>query len=349
MIELQGVSYSVGDFALDNISMTVEAGEYFVLLGKPGSGKTLLLECIAGLRPISAGNILISGRTVTAAEPAHRGVGYVPQDYALFTTRTVAENIAFALRVRRIAAHELQRRVAELASMLSITHLLGRSVGGLSGGERQRVALARALAAQPSVLLLDEPVSALDTQTRAEILAELKRLQRTTRTTFIHVCHDLDEMRSVADRVGILSNGRLLQVDTPDAIAAHPNHPEVARILDLGVVLTAQVSPGDTGARLDLGGPSLPLPISANAPTSVLLRADAIRLLPAPEGASLQGTIKAVLRRDVSATVEVQVGSVLLRAKLEAAAARRLPLEPDAPVGVLIPAEAIYIFPSSGR
>jgi ABC-type sugar transport system ATPase subunit len=207
MIAVDNLAVRAGSFALEKVSFAVPAGEYGVLMGKTGSGKTTLLEAIAGLKPVHAGRVTLLGRDVTRLKPAERGVGYVPQDLALFPTLTVREHLAFALVVRGWDADSTDRRVGELAELLGLRHLLGRRPQGLSGGESQRVALGRALSYRPRVLLLDEPLSALDEDTRAEMIALLRSVQRLTGVTVLHVTHAVAEARQLADRLLLLEDG----------------------------------------------------------------------------------------------------------------------------------------------
>jgi ABC-type sugar transport system ATPase subunit len=209
MIALDNVGLQLGEFQLSGISLDVAAGQYAVLMGRTGCGKTSLLEAICGLRAVSHGRILCRGSDVTQWDPADRQMGYVPQDLALFPTFTVREHLAFALRIRRAAATLVRERVDEMAQLLGIGALLDRTIHGLSGGERQRVALGRALSFHPSVLLLDEPLSALDEATRQDMYVLLKSLQARTGVTTLHVTHSREEARRLADRVFVLENGEL--------------------------------------------------------------------------------------------------------------------------------------------
>jgi ABC-type sugar transport system ATPase subunit len=209
MIALDGVSVRQGAFALDGVRLAVPAGAYAVLLGRTGSGKTTLLEVIAGLRRPAAGRVLLRGKDVTALPPAARAVGYVPQDAALFRTMTVRDNLAFALSVRGAARREIDVRVAELADRLGLAGLLGRRAVGLSGGEAQRVALGRALAFRPDILLLDEPLNAVDEATRADLVAFLDAIRREHRMTVLHVTHTRPEADRLADVVLELDAGRV--------------------------------------------------------------------------------------------------------------------------------------------
>lgn len=199
MIELVNVSIRIGEYHLQELSFRVETGQYAIVMGKTGIGKTTILEAICGLRSIVSGRILINGVDVSRWTPADRNVGYTPQDLALFPSLTVREHLEFALRVRRRSKKEMASRVAELASLLEITPLLERSIRGLSGGESQRVALGRALSFHPAVLLLDEPLSALDAETRQSTQTLLRNLNKVTGVTILHVTHSQDEADALGD------------------------------------------------------------------------------------------------------------------------------------------------------
>lgn len=199
MICVEEVSLKQGNFSLANVSLRVETGQYAVLMGKTGCGKTSILEAICGLRPIERGRIQLGGDDVTHTPPACRGVGYVPQDGALFPTMTVFDQLAFALHVRRQSRRQIDERVNELAQLLEITPLLHRLPAHLSGGEAQRVALGRALAFRPRILLLDEPLSALDPETRTHMYHLLRRVRSQIELTALHVTHSDTEARELAD------------------------------------------------------------------------------------------------------------------------------------------------------
>ncbi len=212
MIRLFGVSIYQGSFALRHVSFEVPAQQYAVLMGKTGSGKTTLLEAICGLRPVAAGRIYLMGRDVTGLRPAARGVGYVPQDAGLFPRLTVREHLGFALAIRRWPRQTIARRVAELAELLGIGHLLDRRPQGLSGGEIQRVALGRALAMRPGVLILDEPLSALDEETRAEMYDLLRSVRAESQATVLHVTHNRSEAEQLADVMMEIHEGQVRQL-----------------------------------------------------------------------------------------------------------------------------------------
>ncbi|MBT3268015.1 ATP-binding cassette domain-containing protein [Candidatus Poribacteria bacterium] len=215
MIAVENLALRAGDFTLSDVSFRVAAGGYAALMGRTGSGKTSLLEAICGLRAVVGGRVIVQERDVTGAKPAARGVGYVPQDGALFRTITVAGHLSFALEVRKWEPDRTARRVGELAELLGISHLMRRTPHGLSGGERQRVALGRALSARPGVLLLDEPLSALDDDTRKQMYSLLKRVQEHEHVTVLHVTHSRSEARALADVVLRLVEGQVMEA-TPD-------------------------------------------------------------------------------------------------------------------------------------
>ncbi len=192
---------------LTDVTLTVPQSQYAVLMGKSGGGKTTILESIAGLRKPQAGTIVLANRDVTHLRPAARHVGYVPQDGVLFSTMTVRDNIGFALAVRGDASADIAKRVGELAEWLEVAHLLDRSPYFLSGGEKQRVALGRALASRPPVLLLDEPLAALDDDTRDHLVSVLARVRDTREVTVLHVTHNRTEAERLADVVFHLKDG----------------------------------------------------------------------------------------------------------------------------------------------
>lgn len=210
MISVSGLSIRQGTFVLQDVSFTVPNGAFAVLTGPSGCGKTTLLECLAGLRHPTAGTITLADRDAAALPPAARNVGYVPQDAALFTHLTVRENLAFALTVRKRPTAEVDERMNELAAPLGLSHLLYRRAVGLSGGESQRVALGRALAFRPAVLLLDEPLNAVDPDTTARVVGFLRQLRDTDRPTVLYVTHDASEVDTLADMRFRFVKGRVV-------------------------------------------------------------------------------------------------------------------------------------------
>jgi ABC-type sugar transport system ATPase subunit len=209
MIQLENLSIRSGAFALADVNLSIPAGTYAVLMGGTGQGKTTILEAICGLRKVTGGRVVLCGRDVTREKPADRGVGYVPQDLGLFPMMTVRGHLEFALRVRRMPTSRIHERVEELARLLGIEHLLERHVQHLSGGEAQRVALGRALSFRPRILLLDEPLNALDETTRDRLCELLLTIQKQTGLTTLHITHSKSEAKLLAGQLIVLSDGTL--------------------------------------------------------------------------------------------------------------------------------------------
>ena len=229
MIRLENLTVKLKQFTLYGINLEVQLGEYFIILGPTGAGKTLLLETIAGLRKSDAGSIFINDVDVTHMEPERRRIGFVYQDYALFPHLSVRDNIVFGLKCRRAPKADIDAKLKQLAELLNIDQLLERKPQTLSGGEKQKVALARALSTDPDVVLLDEPISALDPQQRENVQNDLRDICKKLNRTFIHVTHNFEEALALGDSIGVLSEGRLIQSGTPEEIFRHPNSEFVAR------------------------------------------------------------------------------------------------------------------------
>ena len=204
MISVKNLSLAVGEFTLENVSFEIPTRAYCALMGKTGCGKTTVLEAICGLRKVSSGSISLMSREVTGLPPAARGIGFVPQDGALFSTMTVEENLGFSLAVRGRPKEVVAKRVGQLADLLGISSLLGRRIQGLSGGEKQRVALGRALAFEPGILCLDEPLSALDDDTKEGLIDLLGKVREETGVTTLHITHSLREARSLCDMLLVM-------------------------------------------------------------------------------------------------------------------------------------------------
>ncbi len=263
MVELRNVTKRFGGFtAVDDVSLAVRSGEFLTLLGPSGCGKTTLLRMIAGFETPDAGAVWLGGSDVTHVAPYRRNVNQVFQSYALFPHLTVRENIAFGLRMQKMSRAESDERVAEAVALVALVGLEDRKPQALSGGQRQRVALARALAPRPSVLLLDEPLSALDAKLRHGMQLELKRLQRQLGMTFIFVTHDQEEALTMSDRIAIVNRGRIEQLGDADEIYHRPATQFAADFVGQANLLEAElVATNGVGVKVRVsGGLELVLP-----------------------------------------------------------------------------------------
>jgi molybdenum ABC transporter ATP-binding protein len=247
MISIRDLSVELGDFTLKNASLEIADGEYMVILGPTGAGKTVLLESIAGLYPIKHGQVWLRGKEVTKLEPDKRKISIVYQDHALFPHLSVKENIVFGLKVKKTAYGEIEKSLDQVVNLLGIRALLNRRPSTLSGGERQKVAMARALCVRPDVLLLDEPLSALDPQTREEVQYELRQLQRLLHITALHVTHDFEEAIALGDRIAVIGDGEVKQIGTPEEIFRQPNSEFVARFAMSRNIFPGVIEKSDSG------------------------------------------------------------------------------------------------------
>lgn len=248
MIEFESVTKRFGSFtAVDAVSLNVRAGEFLTLLGPSGCGKTTLLRMLSGFETPDAGGIRIAGEDVTALPPYRRNVNQVFQSYALFPHLSVRANIAFGLRMQKVPKAEAARRVDEVVELVALGGFEDRMPHQLSGGQRQRVALARALVPGPAVLLLDEPLSALDAKLRKQMQVELKRLQRRLGMTFVFVTHDQEEALTMSDRIAVMRGGRIEQLGTPTEIYHRPGSGFVAEFVGEANLLAAERPGGASG------------------------------------------------------------------------------------------------------
>jgi len=250
MIKVRNLWVDLGDFVLQNANLDISKGEYFVILGPTGAGKTVLLESIAGLYPLKEGRIWLNDDEVTRLEPEKRGISIVYQDQMLFPHLSVRDNITFGLRIRKRTPSETEQTVRWLAGLLEIHHLLNRKPDTLSGGEKQKVALARALSIKPKLILLDEPLSALDPNNRESLQRELRRIHEQYRVTTVHVTHDFEEAIALADRIAVIGDGCIQQIGTPDQIFRQPSSEFVARFAMVRNIFCGEVVGGEKGDAL---------------------------------------------------------------------------------------------------
>jgi len=286
MISIENLSKSFGGFlALDQIGLTIGTGELFFLLGPSGCGKTTLLRHIAGFYQPDQGRILFGGKDVTRLPPHLRNTGMVFQNYALWPHLTVEKNVAFGLEERRRPRAEIDQRVIEALRAVRLEELGRRKIHELSGGQQQRVALARALVVRPSCLLLDEPLSNLDSKLRLEMRQEIRRICREFQLTSVYVTHDQQEALSIADRIAILNAGKLLQVGAPAEIYRHPLNRFVAEFIGEGNFLTGRIARRNEQLEVTLGARTLLVAapqdsvVTVGSPITLCLRPEAIRIV----------------------------------------------------------------------
>jgi ABC-type Fe3+/spermidine/putrescine transport system ATPase subunit len=281
ILELRHVRKQFGRaIPADDVSLAIEAGEFFTFLGPSGSGKSTLLRIVAGLEQADAGQVLLRGRDVGDVPPWRRHLGMVFQQYANFPHMNVAQNVAYGLRRRGLSRGEIRARVAELLDLVGLSGFEERRVTQLSGGEQQRVAIARALAPRPELLLLDEPLAALDEKIRREMQGELTKIQEATGTTFVYVTHDQEEALTMSDRIAVLNRGRCVQVDEPECIFRIPRTRFVAGFFRGCNVLDARIERDDGGPALVLAGHRLRLRESEApaGPKAVAVRGESLLL-----------------------------------------------------------------------
>jgi multiple sugar transport system ATP-binding protein len=269
-VELKSISkcFENGTQALKDFGAVIEDGELVVLVGASGCGKSTLLRLLAGLENVSEGEILIDGRNVNRETPQQRNVAMVFQNYALYPHMTVRDNIAFPLRMSRTPKQRITTRVGEIADILQLSELMERRPAQLSGGQRQRVAMGRALVRDPSVFLLDEPLSNLDASLRAQIRAEISRIQKRLGTTTLYVTHDQTEAMTLGDRVVVLDHGELQQIGTPEELYQHPQNSFVARFIGspgMNILPSELVDSGEGEVILHLGGQKISLLLEGRA------------------------------------------------------------------------------------
>jgi putative spermidine/putrescine transport system ATP-binding protein len=330
-----------GVTALDGLSLTLAPGELVALLGPSGCGKTTALRLVAGLEEANSGKVMFGGKDVTGLPANKRDVGMVFQAYSLFPHMTAQQNVAFGLSLHKVSAAERKRRAGEMLDLVGLSVHAHKYAHQLSGGQQQRVALARALAIQPTVLLLDEPLSALDAKVRARLRDEIRRVQLEVGTTTLFVTHDQEEALAIADRVGVMHSGRLEQLGTPTTIYSRPATPFVAEFVGLTNRLAGVVRDGEVEVR----GTRLPLvqPDAANGPAIALVRPEAVALaadtdnVPGP----LIGTVIATAFLGATSRVTVDLGDMTVLAQLPTSEASAHP--PGTRVRLAIRKDAVLI------
>ncbi len=329
-VRLAGLTRRYGTVtALDGLDLTLQPGELVALLGPSGCGKTTTLRLLAGLEDVDAGTITVGGKDITRLSASKRDMGMVFQAYSLFPHMTVVQNVAFGLRLRRMAKADREKRALDMLDLVGLSEQAGRYAHQLSGGQQQRVALARALAIQPQVLLLDEPLSALDAKVRAQLRDQIRRIQLEVGITTLFVTHDQEEALAIADRVGVMRDGRLEQLAPPTEVYSRPATAFVAEFVGLTNKLAGTV----TGSAVTVRGWDLPLVNTATpaGPVTALVRPEAVTLAAGgggtgstDDGGPLTGTVIATTFLGATSRVTVDLGDTTIMAQLPTADAAEL-------------------------
>jgi sn-glycerol 3-phosphate transport system ATP-binding protein len=346
-IELSSVSKLWGDTrAVDDVSFTVEEGTFAVLLGPSGCGKSTTLRLIAGLEEVSEGTVHIAGEDVTRKDPARRGVSMVFQSYALFPHLSVAENIVFGLKVRKVPAADRAERLKRVAALVGLEALLHRRPAQLSGGQRQRVALARAIVAENPICLMDEPLSNLDAKLRVEMRGEIRALQQRLGITMVYVTHDQIEAMSMADRVMLMNAGRLEQVGAPHELYERPATAFAARFVGTPPMNLLRLRPVDGGAAVDGDPEGLPVIGRAAAGWQLGVRPEHVEVIDNGNGGErgLSSVITALDYHGADTVVTLRIGEQEILARV----AGRFGGTPGLPVRVRWPEAHAHVFDDNG-
>ena len=356
MLEIRSLSKSFGFGAsaveaLRSIDITIGEGEFFTLLGPSGCGKTTLLRLIAGFEQPSGGQLVLDGTDIALTPPNRRPINTVFQSYALFPHMTVAQNVGFGLAAQGVPASQIESRVGEVLEMVQMAHLRDRKSGQLSGGQQQRVALARALAPRPRILLLDEPLSALDLKLRKEMQVELKRLQREMGLTFIFVTHDQDEALTMSDRIAVMHGGRLQQVADPRTLYDRPANRFVAEFIGETNFLSGEARDGQL---LLEGHPPVTLPREGtvegpkSGPVTAMIRPEQVSFGAAgPDALSVEGRVERLIFSGTDTHAILRLpggGTITVRTQNTAGLPTEDPAEGQ-PARVSLPLGAIRVLP----
>jgi molybdate/tungstate transport system ATP-binding protein len=345
MITIRGLNIDLRDFHLRDINLGVAGNEFFILMGPTGAGKTVLLEAIAGLVPIKDGKIYIGGKDITGLPPEKRGISIVYQDYALFPHLTVRDNITYGLHFHKIDKREAKERLAQLIEVLNLTHLQHRLPANLSGGEKQRVSVARALMVEPKVLLLDEPLSALDPGFREEVRGALKRLHRTSSITFVMVTHDFAEALSLAGRAAVMNDGRIEQMGEIEDIFKRPSSAFVADFVGMKNLFRAEFKETTalvSSLEIELGV------MQAKGHGYIAIRPEDIVLSREAVSSSMRnsfaGSVSAVIDQGFYYEVHVRSGEVTFKSLITKSSLIELELQETMDIFISFKATAIHSF-----
>lgn len=295
MLSIENISLSLGEFEIRSLSLHIERPEYWVIIGPSGAGKTILLETIAGIHTPVSGKIHFGGKDITRDQPKDRNIAMMYQDLMLFPHMTVQENILFSVKIRKTYNADTEVKISDLISILGISHLMDRSPDTLSGGEAQRIALARALIQKPRLLLLDEPLSALDSMTRERLRQEIRKIHLHLKIPIIHITHHFEDVYALAEKVAIMQDGTIVQTGRPEDVFAHPCTPYVAQICGTENIFRGDATPDGTGSILNLGDLHIRISAQHRGPVVAVLRSEDIIISTEPFRSSARHTLQATV------------------------------------------------------
>lgn len=347
MIKLENISKDLGDFKLKDINLELKEEEYFTILGPTGTGKSILLEVIAGLQQPETGDIWFEDELINNLPPEDRQIGMVYQDYMLFPHLNVKKNILFGLKIRKESTAKKKKKLQEVVSLLGINNLLDRSIKTLSGGEKQRVALARALIISPKILLLDEPLSALDPSTKSKIQQDLKRVHTELGTTTLHVTHDFNEALSLADRIAIMQQGEIVQVGSPQQVFRRPESNFVAEFVGSKNIFVGQAVHKDNRTVIEVNdNVGLEIATEKEGKVNLIIRPEDIILslqsFSSSARNSYQGIVKEIKKRLSIVEVKVDIGIEII-AYVTYRSLEEMEIEPEKEVYITFKATAGHV------
>jgi len=351
MIELVNLCKTLGNFHLSNINLNIKKNEYFVILGPTGTGKTVILETIAGLYHPDKGEILFKRKNINKISPEDRNIGFVYQEYALFPHLNVKDNIIFGLKLRKISQCEIDKKLKDVSELLSIDHLLNRYPSTLSGGEQQRVAIARILVIKPEILLLDEPLSALDPRTKENFIKELKKIHKNFNTTTLHITHDFNEALALADRIGVMKDGKIIQVGTPDEIFYEPQNDFIANFIGIENIYEAVVKDEDGVSELQIGNIKLKAKTSLKGKVSTIIPPEEIILSKENFKTSAQNSLKCnvknIYKEGKLIKVEMKCENLLIKALITKYALKDLDISIGSKIFAIFKTTSVKVYKTS--
>ncbi|MDD1729020.1 MAG: ATP-binding cassette domain-containing protein [Methanospirillum sp.] len=349
MLFVDNVSLTLGDFHLNSLSLHLESPEYWVIIGPSGAGKTILLETIAGIHRPDKGRIYFEGNDITHYQPKDRHIAMMYQDLMLFPHMTVRENILFSMKIRKTDDDDIKEKVSDLVNILGISNLIDRNPDTLSGGEAQRVALTRALIQKPRLLLLDEPLSALDSMTRERLRQEIRKIHQHLKIPIIHITHHFEDVYALAEKVAIMQDGMIVQTGKPEDVFSHPCTPYVAQICGTENIFRGEATADGTGSVLNLGALCIRITAPYSGPVVVALRSEDIIISLERFRSSARHTLQATVVELIPSGPFIRVvlnTGIRMIAMVTRTSCEEFALKPGCQVFVTFKESAIHVIPT---